>query len=75
MDLLEKRFPQAQLAPYASQGEMINAIIRWRRNLTDILEPIFGSYIDDNTDSILRFDTCVNGFGKSQSVKCVVFEL
>ena len=75
MGLLKKRFPQAQLAPYASEGDMINAIIRWRRNLTDILEPLFGSFIDDNTDLILRFDTCVNGFGKFQSVKRVVFEL
>ena len=61
MGLVKKRFPQAQLAPYTSQEAMISGIINWRRNFTDTLKDFFGENTD--ADEILRFDTCINGFG------------
>ena len=61
MRLVKRRFPQAQLAPYTSEEDMINGIRRWRRNYTDTLKDFF----EENTDAddVLRFDTCINGYG------------
>ena len=61
MGLVKRRFPQAQLAPYTSEEDMINGIKRWRTNYTDTLKDFFEENTD--TDDILRFDTCVNGYG------------
>lgn len=61
MDLVKKRFPQAQLAPYTSEEAMISGIKSWRRSYTDTLKDFF----EENTDAddILRSDTCINGYG------------
>lgn len=61
MRLVKRRFPQAQLAPYTSGEAMINGIKSWRRNFTDKLKGFFE--VNTESDSILRFDTCINGFG------------
>ena len=61
MGLVKRRFPQAQLAPYNSEEDMINGIRRWRRNYIDTLKDFFEE--NTNADDILRFDTCINGYG------------
>ena len=61
MGLVKRRFPQAQLAPYTSEEEMINGITIWRRNYTNTFKEFFE--INAESDNILRFDTCINGFG------------
>ena len=61
MGLVKRRFPQAQLAPHTSEEEMISGIKRWRTNYTDTLKDFFKENTD--TDDILRFDTCINGYG------------
>ena len=68
MGLVEKRFPQAQLAPFTSEEAMISGITSWRRNYTDILRDFF----EENTDAddILRSDTCINGYGMLDVLNC-----
>ena len=61
MGLVKKRFPQAELAPYSSEEAMLDGITSWRRNYTDTLERFFEETTD--ADDILRFDTCINGYG------------
>ena len=62
MSLLKKRFPHARTAAYASEGEMISAIISWRRNYTDFFQRFYGD-VHVDADDILRSDTCINGYG------------
>ena len=73
MEALERRFPQAKLESYNSEDEMISAIIRWRRNYTSFIETNFGS-VGEDEDDILRFDTCINGYGECHQYEllCVV---
>ena len=60
MELLNQRFPQADISPHVSEDEMVEALKNWRRNYTDT----FSRYTDnDNTDEVIRFDTCINGYG------------
>ena len=61
MGLVKRRFPQAQLVPHTSEDDMINEIKIWRRNYTNTLKDFFE--VNAKSDRILRFDTCVNGFG------------
>ena len=61
MASLQRRFPQANVMSYNSEDDMIGAIIRWRRNYVNDFEARFGDYGDE--DDILRFDTCINGYG------------
>ena len=62
MGSLRQRFPQAQVSSYDSEADMIDAIIRWRRNYTNSFETRYGDLGEDE-DNILRFDTCINGYG------------
>ena len=64
MGLVKKRFPQAQITPYPTENAMLEGIQSWRRNFTDELEDFFPEV--DESDDILRFDTCVNGYGMFQ---------
>ena len=61
IDLVRKRFPQAQTTPYSSEDAMLEGIHNWRKKYTDELKDFFSETTD--SDEILRFDTCVNGFG------------
>ena len=62
MNLVKERFPQVELEPFPSEDEMINAIVGWRRRYTDFFQQFLND-IDADADDILRFDTCVNGYG------------
>ena len=67
MELLKRRFPQATLLPYASENAMTTALVEWRREFVDQ----FSDSDDVDTDDIVRFDSCVNGYGAKQTL--VVF--
>lgn len=75
MEALQRRFPQAEVESHDSEDEMISAIIRWRRNYISFIETNFGS-VGEDEDDILRFDTCINGYGKCHQYKllCVVID-
>ena len=75
MKALQRRFPQARLESHDSEDEMISAIIRWRRNYTSFIETNFGS-VGEDEDDILRFDTCINGYGECHQYEllCVVMD-
>ena len=62
MDSLQQRFPQARVSSYDSEADMIDAIIRWRRNYINSFEEDYPDFGEDE-DNILRFDTCINGYG------------
>jgi len=59
MELLSRRFPQATLLAYATESDMTTALQQWRRDYVDQ----FSDDDDVDTDRILRFDSCVNGYG------------
>lgn len=59
MELLSRRFPQAMLLAYATESDMTTALKEWRRDYVDQ----FSDNNDVDTDRILRFDSCVNGYG------------
>ena len=73
MELLMNRFPQAQLEQYPTEEEMIRALKEWRRRYTDMFLKDINNvnvrmFTDDESDniemdSVLRFDTCINGYG------------
>ena len=59
MRLLERRFPQATLLAHATESDMITSLKEWRRDYVDQ----FSNSDDVDTDRIVRFDSCVNGYG------------
>jgi len=59
MELFKTRFPQATVLAYDSERDMITALKEWRRDYVDQ----FSDNNDVDTDRIVRFDSCVNGYG------------
>jgi len=51
---VQRRFPQAELRPAATENEMIKLLQEWQQEIRDAL----GISLDT-----VRIDSCINGYG------------